>query len=297
MRRWFILLIIFSTLSVMHCGQDQDAQKSGENVPTSNMDSALPNYMTPKIVEREIDVDALPATIKDFHGIEYVLIRPGEFSMGSETGDLDESPVHTVQFKYPYYIGKYEVTQKQWASIMGENPSIFKGDNLPVETVSWDNIQAFVRKLNKFEKGNLYRLPTEEEWEYAALAGTVDGGVSQLNRIAWHEGNSREKSHRVGQKAPNAWGIYDMFGNVWEWCHNAYAPYRGSDMVMEDGFRVINGGHATNNIVKDNRVLFRVFRGGSWMVPSTLIRPANREKRNADYAFDNVGFRLMKKVN
>ena len=89
MRRWFIPLIIFSTLSVMHCGQDQDAQKSGENGPTSNMDNPLPNYMTPKIVEREIDVDALPATIKDFHGIEYVLIRPGEFSMGSETGDLD----------------------------------------------------------------------------------------------------------------------------------------------------------------------------------------------------------------
>jgi formylglycine-generating enzyme required for sulfatase activity len=88
-----------------------------------------------------------------------------------------------------------------------------------------------------------------------------------------------------------------MLGNVWEWCHNAYAPYRGSDMVMEDGFRVINGGQATNNIVKDNRVLFRVFRGGSWIVPATLIRPANREKRNADYAFDNVGFRLMKKVN
>jgi len=294
MFRWINFFTMFCTLTIMNCGQDTTEHPTP--APQNSEGDRPMDYMTQKIVERDIDVVALPSTIKDFHGIEYVLIRPGEFNMGSESGDPDEKPVHNVIIKYPYYIGKYEVTQKQWMSIMGNNPSSFRGDELPVETVSWDDVQSFIRKLNKFEKGNLYRLPTEVEWEYASLSGTSDGGVSNLNRIAWYEGNSRKKSHPVGKKAPNAWGLYDMFGNVWEWCHNPYAAYRGSDLVVEDAFRVIDGGQATNNFVKDSKIIPRVFRGGSWLVPAHLIRPAQREKRNAEYAFDNIGFRLMKKV-
>ena len=176
--------------------------------------------------------------------------------------------------------------------------------------LNWHQAVAFCRRLSSREQElhpqRRYRLPTEAEWEYACRAGTTTAysfgdDEAKLGQYAWYDNNASDigekYAHRVGQKLPNRWGLYDLYGNVWEWCHNAYAPYPGSDMVMEDGFRVINGGQATNNIVKDSSVLFRVFRGGSWMVPSTLIRPANREKRNADYAFDNVGFRLMKKVN
>ena len=191
---------------------------------------------------------------RTFDGIEFIWIPPGEFRMGS-TGrhaDSDEEPVTRVRISQGYWLGKYEVTQEQWESVMGSNPSRFNscGGNCPVEMVSWNDVQKFIRKLNSRSGGSRYRLPTEAEWEYAARAGTrtdtyagdlrIQGrnNAPLLDRIAWYGGNSgvsydggrdcsdwKEKQYRsqrcgthpVGGKAPNAWGLHDMLGNVWEW--------------------------------------------------------------------------------
>jgi formylglycine-generating enzyme required for sulfatase activity len=234
---------------------------------------------------------SLPEEAQTSNIPDMIKIKADCFTMGSEEFVVEE-PEHKVCLN-SYYLMVHKVTQKQFESVTGENPSRFKGLDLPVENVSWPEADTYCRSFRG-------RLPTEAEWE-RACRGTEGSAYSYGQDYDVERGRSGQKLKDgpvvVNAFAPGNENVFAMTGNVWEWCHNAYAPYRGSDMVMEDGFRVINGGHATNNIVKDNRVLFRVFRGGSWMVPSTLIRPANREKRNADYAFDNIGFRLMKKVN
>ena len=166
---------------------------------------------------------AAPKTVRNSIGMEFVLIPAGTFQMGSNDGDSDEKPVHTVRLSRPFYLGKYEVTQAQWEAVMGNNPSQFKGDsNRPVEQVSWDDVQEFIRRLNTKESGARYRLPTEAEWEYAARAGSTTAysfgdGVGQLGQYAWYDGNAGNTTHPVGQLQPNAWGLYDMHGNVWEW--------------------------------------------------------------------------------
>lgn len=166
--------------------------------------------------------------------IELVWIPPGSFEMGSNRGEADEKPVHRVTIKKGFYMGKYEVTQKQWQAIMGNNPSYFKGDNLPVEKVLWDDAQEFIKKLNEISDRYTFRLPTEAEWEYACRAGTTGDYAGDLDEMAWYENNSGKQTHPVGMKKPNGWGLYDMLGNVFEWCqdrlHDNYegAPNNGS---------------------------------------------------------------------
>jgi formylglycine-generating enzyme required for sulfatase activity len=162
--------------------------------------------------------------------MEFVLIPAGEFDIGSknETERWDvENPVHRVNISKAFYMGKYEVTQKQWRDVMGNNPSSFEGDNLPVETVSWNEVQEFIKKLNEKEGSNKYRLPTEAEWEYAARAGTTTphffgNNESKLGDYAWYDSNSYRVTHDVGQKKPNPWGLYDMYGNVLEWVQDKW---------------------------------------------------------------------------
>ena len=152
--------------------------------------------------------------------MQFALIPAGEFPMGSASGGDNERPVHTVRISKPFYLGIHEVTQGQWETVMGNNPSKFKGDaNRPVEMVSWEEVQKFIDKLNSKEGGTKYRLPTEAEWEYAARAGSAtaysfgdDSG--QLGKYAWFEGNAGSTTHPVGKLQPNAWGLYDMHGNV-----------------------------------------------------------------------------------
>ncbi len=162
-------------------------------------------------------------------GMEFVLIPAGSFMMGSPDTDVeaspDERPAHCVMITQPFYLGKYEVTQGEWAAVMGNNPSHFKGDpNRPVENVSWHDVQRFMEKLNEREGGATYRLPTEAEWEYAARAGTKGTRYHKnIDEIAWYVENSTRETHAVGQKVPNAWGLYDMLGNVFEWVQDWYA--------------------------------------------------------------------------
>ena len=190
-------------------------------------------------------------------GVSFEMVRVdgGTFRMGATSeqgGDAygDEKPVHSVTLS-GYYIGKTEVTQALWKAVMGSNPSNFKGDNLPVECVSWDDCQEFIRKLNSMT-GQNFRLPTEAEWEFACRGGNNSrgykySGSNNLANVAWYWDNSGEKTHPVATKAPNELGIYDMSGNVWEWCGDWYAnytsnsqtnptgPYSGSDRVGRGG--------------------------------------------------------------
>ncbi len=219
--------------------------------------------------------------------LEMVSLPAGQFFMGSPDRD-NEKPQHQVQVN-SFAIGKYPVTQAQYQAVMGNNPSWFKNNpQNPVEKVSWNDAQAFCQKLSQIT-GKTYRLPTEAEWEYACRAGTTTryyfgDDANQLGDYAWYKGNSQDKTHPVGQKKPNAWGLYDMSGNVWDWCeddwHNNYigAPKDGSAWLV-------------NN---DNRSQFpKCLRGGSWFSFPYVCRSANRYRVNPDYDYGDSGFRVV----
>jgi len=219
-------------------------------------------------------------------GIEFVFVKGGSFRMGSDEGENDEKPVNEVRLD-DYYIGKYEVTQGQWSKIMGDNPSKFKlGDNYPVENVSWDDIQVFLQKLSQ-KTGQNYRLPTEAEWEYAARSGgkherfAGTSNESELKGYTWFYRNSGNQTHPVGQKMPNGLGIYDMSGNVWEWCWDWYGNNYSSKSPRDnpDGPR---GGSD------------RVLRGGSWLSTAAYLRASYRYYNTTDYRYYNLGFRLAR---
>ncbi len=187
-------------------------------------------------------------------GMEFRRIEPGSFLMGSEEGDPDEKPVHKVTLTKAFYIAVYEVTQEQWEKVMGWNPSRFKSPKNPVESVSYGDAHEFIAKLSEKEKLT-YRLPTEAEWEYACRAGTRgrfywgdDPSDRQVSDYAWYDGDSGNSPHPVGQKKPNVWGLYDMSGNVWEWCQEWYADKYPSESQTDPtgaaggSCRVVRGG-------------------------------------------------------
>ena len=222
--------------------------------------------------------------------MEFVLITAGEFDMGSQSNEKgrndNEGPVHHVKISNVFYMGKYVVTQKQWRDVMGNNPSFFKGDNLPVEQVLWNDAMEFIKKLNEKEGGNKYRLPTEAEWEYAARAGTTTrysfgDNESKLGDYAWYDANSGSKTHDVGQKNPNPWGLYDMHGNVWEWVQDIYHnSYSGAP---EDGTSWESGGGFD-----------RVLRGAAWDWPVGGCQSAFRGYAGPTGRSSSIGFRLLR---
>ena len=200
---------------------------------------------------------------------EMVEVPAGSFNMGSNTGEADEKPVHRVTIPKPFAMGKYEVTQGQWKAIMGNNPSKFDdcGADCPVEKVSWEDAQKFIQKLNA-KTGQQYRLPSEAEWEYACRAGGQQEycGSDDVNSVAWYDQNSGGTTHPVGRKQPNALGLYDMSGNVYEWSEDCY-----------------NGDCA-----------LRVLRGGFWNVRPQGTRAANRYGYEPAGRFSDSGFRLAR---
>ena len=186
-------------------------------------------------------------------------------------------------------LGKYEVTQRQWKAVMGNNPSRFKGDDRPVESISWNDVQAFIRTLNAQGGEGTYRLPTEAEWEYAVRAGmttaySFGNDPEQLGKYAWYDSNSGRKTHPVGQLKPNAWGLYDMHGNVWEWVEDDW--HKNYASAHNDGRAWINTPRGAS----------RVIRGGSWNNDAQHCRAALRFNFAPDVRAYDLGFRLARSV-
>ncbi|MGL1893959.1 MAG: formylglycine-generating enzyme family protein [Spirochaetaceae bacterium] len=233
-------------------------------------------------------------------GIEMVKVKAGSFNMGSNEGDSDEKPVFKVTIINDYFIGKYEVTQKEWNIIMEKNPSSFLGDDLPVDSVSWFDAIDFCNKLSLKEglspayfvsgsdiqiitDSNGYRLPTEAQWEFVARGGNTEldykySGSNKAGDIGWYGSNSGNRSHIVGTKQPNDLGIYDLSGNVWEWCWDLYGSYNNEAQIDPIG---------------SSTGLFRVLRGGGWSSYAASLRSCDRINSGADSNIRIIGFRIV----
>ena len=222
-------------------------------------------------------------------GMEFVGVPAGSFVMGSpqdEEGRRSDERQHEVRISRGFWMGKYEVTQGQWEAVMGANPSFFFdecGVRCPVETVSWEDVQEFIRRLNAREtgRGYVYRLPTEAEWEYAARAGTTGVRYGELDSIAWYSDNSDLKTHPVGEKRANEWGLYDMLGNVWEWTADWYGDYPSG---------------AVSNPRGPGTGSSRVARGGSSGDNARGVRSAGRLYFSPGNVALVLGFRLVREV-
>ena len=217
---------------------------------------------------------------------EMVYVEGGTFDMGATTeqgsdAESDEKPVHSVTLD-GYYIGKCEVTQELWEAVMGSNPSHFKGAQKPVESVSWNDCQEFVSRLNSLT-GKNFRLPTEAEWEYAARGGNKSlhykySGSDNIDEVAWYNNNSGRSTHAVGTKSPNELGIYDMSGNVWEWCSDWYGGYSAGAQTNPQG---------------PSSGSYRVLRGGSWINYAGICRVSIRSYDDHGNSNINFGLRLV----
>ncbi len=225
-------------------------------------------------------------------GVEmnFAYIPAGEFQMGSNNGEKDEQPVHTVKLSRGFEMQTTEVTQAQWKAVMGALPSKcdygslsgnFLGDNKPIICMSWDDAQQFIAKLNAQNDGYKYRLPTEAEWEYAARAGTTGDYAGYLDGMGWHKDNSGGSTQNVGTKQANGWGLYDMHGNVWEWVQDWYDRDFYSKSPTTDPVGASSGS-------------YRVFRGGSWSDASDYLRSANRFIHMPSSRHYNLSFRVVR---
>ena len=236
---------------------------------------------------RHVEADDLSELTVDLGGgvkLELAPIRPGSFMMGSDQAADNEKPRHAVTIAEPFYMGKYEVTQEQWQAVMGSNPSGFKGPGRPVESVTWSECQTFLEKLGERVPTLRFRLPSEAEWEYACLGGS--GGKfcygddeKGLDAYAWHAGVAEAKTHPVGGKKPNKWGLHDVHGNVFEWCRDTWhANYEGAPT---DGAAWMEGDQTQG-----------VLRGGSWRRNPFLCRAASRNNKPRQERSDCRGLRV-----
>jgi formylglycine-generating enzyme required for sulfatase activity len=253
-----------------------------------------------KFIERLLRCETVLKTYTNSIGMEFVLIPAGSFMMGSKLSPdeivqkygreakwwKDQHPQHKVTISNPFYLHSTQVTQGLWQEVMGGNPSKFKdcGDDCPVENVSWYDAQEFISKLNDKEGTDKYRLPTEAEWEYACRAGTTSefsfgDDPTKLAEYAWYFDNSDKKTHPVRQKKTNPWGLYDMHGNVWEWCQDWHGDYSSNPVVDPQGPDKGGG---------------RVLRGGSWFVSAGFIRSACRDWDYPVNPFYSYGFRIAR---
>jgi formylglycine-generating enzyme required for sulfatase activity len=224
---------------------------------------------------------SLTVDVGDGVEMDFVLVPAGDFTMSSDDGLPDAAP-RRVAIANPFYLARYETTQQQWQAVMGTNPSEFKGAKNPVENVSWNDCRRFVDKLNERTRGAKFALPTEEQWEYACRAGTTTKWSSgddetRVEQVAWFAKDSGRTTHPVGEKKPNAWGLYDMHGNVWEWCDDA-APGECGDGPARAGAD-------------------RIFRGGSWYFTAAGARSGLRAWGDAaELRRSTVGLRVAMSV-
>lgn len=216
-----------------------------------------------------------------------VFVDGGQFTMGSNDidADLDEKEIRLVSVN-DFCISRYEVTQSEWKEVMKKNPSVFQGNDLPVECVSWDDALLFIEKLNK-RTGRHFRLPTQEEWEYAAKGGKYAtdsrySGGNNLNNVGWMSDNSHKSTHQVGLLKPNALGLYDMTGNVHEWCDGQYdSIFYAQDTLMNKEYDLKN---------------IRIFKGGCWGNPAKYCRISNINYITRETRSFTIGFRLAENV-
>ena len=223
------------------------------------------------------------ATVDLGDGVSIAMVRvePGTFVMGSPTGERDERPPHRVTISRAFRVSMFEITQAQWSRLMPSNPSPEKGADLPVSNVSWIEGAEFIAKLNERIGGARFRLPTEAEWEYACRSGTTGDYAGQLDVMAWHEATSGDRVHPIGTRAPNSWGIFDMHGNVWEWCSDFYGPYSRGESV--DPVGPSTGG-------------YRVVRGGAFDEPGEGCRSPNRNLEPAGKRDSTIGLRIVREM-
>jgi formylglycine-generating enzyme required for sulfatase activity len=236
--------------------------------------------------QARLGANELP-TVADLE-VKLVRISAGSFTMGSPAAEkhrgADEEQLE-VTLSRDFWMGQYEITQGQYEGLMGHNPSHFKGARLPVERVSLEDALAFCAKLTERERAagrlpaeHVYRLPTEAEWQYACRAGTEGAYAGELDAMGWHDKNSAGKTHSVGEKEPNAWGLYDMHGNVFEWCSDWYGKYAAGSVTDPVG------------PAKSSR---RVIGGGSWNDNAKCCRSAARFSSSPAYRIDNLGMRVV----
>ncbi len=272
------------------------AQEAEVSLPADPTPAIAPPTPTAYVPAEQLPPIATPVAgqqwVVPHLGMEMAYVAPGNFLMGSNKRNNDEQPVHTVRISRGFWMGRCEVTQAQYRQVTGTNPSAFKGLNLPVETVSWYDAAAYCRKLTDRERqsgrlppGYVYRLPTEAEWEYAARAGgraqeSQYAGSSNLDEVAWYENNSEGKSHPVGQKKPNALGLYDMSGNILEWCHDSYDAGYYAQSPSSD---------PTGPISQDLPVL----RGGSLCHYPLQCHVTGRHISSPDLRVYYIGFRVV----
>ena len=272
---------VSNTNDVMQDNVSNSSTSSSLSAPTSSGFSSTSSVSSGN---NEISIP-----VKNGITIDMVKVEAGTFMMGATSemqdpyyDDWDEKPVHQVTLINDYYMGKYEVTQALWKTVMGSNPSIFKGNDLPVEQVSWNDCQEFVSKLNSMT-GRKFRLPTEAEWEYAARGGKKSrgyqySGSSNISDVAWYWKKGAKKTHPVGMKQANELGIYDMSGNVFEWCQDWYGSYVSSPQTNPTG---ANSGSR------------RVNRGGDWGDGASCCRSSYRSFAIPDGRSSVLGFRLV----
>jgi formylglycine-generating enzyme required for sulfatase activity len=276
------LLLLTTVYPAPAPGQGRARRRAPASTTTAPKKASAPAPQSTAPPQTTVPDTVKPGTVMSNQlGMEFVYIPTGSFMMGSDRGAVDERPARRVTIRKGFYLGRYEITQAQWQVLMGTNPSNFKGEDLPVEQVSWADAQNFVRKLNERNDPFIYRLPTEAEWEYACHAGMSGDSMGALDALAWYFNNSAGKTHPVGLKQANAWGLYDTLGNVWEWVEDVYhESYRGAPT---DGSAWLTGG--------DQR--YRVMRGGSWIDNAFYCRVNERIRATPETRQRNSGLRIV----
>ncbi|MBX3256143.1 MAG: formylglycine-generating enzyme family protein [Chitinophagaceae bacterium] len=250
--------------------------------------TVLPGVAQKKKKDRDINLPPVSKEFLDSIQNNMVWVTGGRFIMGSDGGEMDEKPAHEVVVD-GFAISKFPVTQRQWTVIMGSNPSEFTGcDQCPIDRVSWNDAQKFIDRLNKLS-GKYYGLPTEAEWEFAAKGGLNSkgyrySGSDDIDQVGWYAFNSNRRPHEVGEKMPNELGLYDMTGNMWEWCQDWYEKFY---YELNEKYSPVGPSFGSG----------RVRRGGSWFTQAINCRTSTRNNVKQDYKDDSGTFRLVQYPN